>query len=124
MSSKILVVDDDSLVREFIIETLNRKGYGVEQAKSGEMAIEMLNKLEFDLIVTDLKMQKASGIDVLKAAMSVQPDCRVMVITAFGTIENAVEAMKLGACDYITKPFNASELEILVSRALDYKKLK
>jgi len=124
MNSVILVVDDDSLVREFIIEALSRKGYRVEQAESGEKAIEMLNQQEFDLIITDLKMQKASGIDVLKATMSIQPDCRVMVITAFGTIENAVEAMKLGACDYITKPFNASELEILVSRALDYKKLK
>ena len=123
MYSKVLVVDDDSLVREFLLETLKRKGYQVFQAGSGEIAIDMINNQEFDLIITDLKMQKASGIDVLRVASSVQPDCRVIVITAFGTIETAVEAMKLGACDYITKPFNANELEVLVDRALEFKKL-
>lgn len=124
MKSKILVVDDDSLVREFIMETLRRKQYEVAEADSGEKAIQSIGQSEYDLVITDLKMQKASGMDVLKAAIAAQPDCRVMVVTAFGTIENAVEAMKLGACDYITKPFNANELEILVERALYYKKLK
>jgi DNA-binding NtrC family response regulator len=122
--AKILVVDDDPLVREFLNETLKRKNFQVFQAESGEAAIDMLDKQELDLVITDLRMPKASGMDVLKAALKVQPDCRVMVITAFGTIENAVEAMKLGACDYITKPFNANELDILVDRALEFKKLK
>ncbi|MCD6163487.1 MAG: sigma-54-dependent Fis family transcriptional regulator [candidate division Zixibacteria bacterium] len=124
MYSRILVVDDDALVREFIIEVLKRKGYQVEQADSGEKAVEILNQLELDLVITDLKMQGISGLGVLKAVITVQPECRVMVVTAFGTIENAVEAMKLGAYDYVTKPFNAKELEILVERALEFKKLK
>jgi two-component system response regulator AtoC len=124
MDSKILIVDDDSLVREFIVETLERKKYCVDQADSGEQAIEMLGLAEYDLVITDLKMRQLSGMDVLKEALEVQPDCRVMVITAFGTIENAVEAMKIGACDYISKPFTADELEILVERVLDYKRLK
>lgn len=119
-----MIVDDDSLVREFIVETLERKGYGVDQADSGEQAIEMLGRDEYELVITDLKMRQLSGMDVLKEALEVQPDCRVMVITAFGTIENAVEAMKIGACDYIAKPFTADELEILVERVLDYKRLK
>ena len=119
-----MIVEDDSLVREFIVETLERKGYSVDQADSGEQAIKMLGYAEYDLVITDLKMHRLSGMDVLKEAHEVQPDCRVMVVTAFGTIENAVEAMKIGACDYITKPFTADELEILVERALDYKRLR
>ncbi|MCP4581292.1 MAG: sigma-54-dependent Fis family transcriptional regulator [candidate division Zixibacteria bacterium] len=123
MKSRILVVDDDAYVREFIIEALKRLGYQLEQADSGETALEIIARQEFDLILTDLKMKKVSGLDVLKAALSIQPDCRVMVITAFGTIDNAVEAMKLGACDYFTKPITPDELEILVKNALDYKRL-
>ncbi len=124
MNSKILVVDDDVYVREFIAETLRRKGYQLDQADSGESALEIIRQQEFDLIITDLKMKNIGGLDVLKASLGIQPDCRVMVITAFGTIDNAVEAMKLGACDYFTKPVTPDELEILVENALDYKRLK
>jgi two-component system response regulator AtoC len=124
MNSKILVVDDDVYVREFIAETLRRKGYQLDQADSGESALEIIRQQEFDLIITDLKMKNVGGLDVLKASLEIQPDCRVMVITAFGTIDNAVEAMKLGACDYFTKPVTPDELEILVENALDYKRLK
>jgi len=124
MSSRILVVDDDSLVREFVSETLKRRGYFVDEAESGETAIEMLAESDYELVITDLKMHRVSGMDVLRETMKIQPECRVMVITAFGTIENAVEAMRIGACDYITKPFTADELEILVERSLEYKKLR
>ena len=124
MNAKILIVDDDSLVREFVSEALKRKGYFIDTAESGEDAIQMLTDFDYDLVVTDLKMHHVSGMEVLRETLRIQPECRVMVVTAFGTIENAVEAMKLGACDYITKPFTADELEILVERSLDYKKLK
>jgi len=124
MNSKIFVVDDDVYAREFIVETLKRKGYQLEQTDSGESALEIIKHQEFDLIITDLKMKQVSGLDVLRAAQNIQPDCRVMVVTAFGTIDNAVEAMKIGACDYFTKPVTPDELEILVANALDYKRLK
>jgi DNA-binding NtrC family response regulator len=124
MNSRILVVDDDSLVREYVSETLKRRDYFVDIAESGETAIEMLTEADYDLVITDLKMHQTSGMDVLREAIKLQPECRVMVITAFGTIDNAVEAMRIGACDYITKPITADELEILVERSLDYKKLK
>jgi DNA-binding NtrC family response regulator len=124
MSSRILVVDDDSLVREFVCETLKRRNYFVDEAESGETAIEMLSEADYELVITDLKMHRVTGMDVLRETMKLQPECRVMVITAFGTIENAVEAMRIGACDYITKPFTADELEILVERSLEYKKLR
>lgn len=124
MNSRILVVDDDSLVREYVCETLKRRDYFVDDAESGETAIAMLAESDYDLVITDLKMHHTTGMDVLREAIRIQPECRVMVITAFGTIENAVEAMRIGACDYITKPFTTNELEILVERSLDYKKLK
>jgi DNA-binding NtrC family response regulator len=124
MNSRILVVDDDSLVREYVSETLKRRDYFVDIAESGETAIEMLTEADYDLVITDLKMHQTSGMDVLREALKLQPECRVMVITAFGTIDNAVEAMRIGACDYITKPITADELEILVERSLDYKKLR
>lgn len=124
MKSRVLVVDDDSLVREFVVEALKRKGYQLEQADCGETAIKMVAEQEFDLVITDLKMKGVGGLDVLRAVLATQPDCRVMVITAYGTIDNAVEAMKLGACDYFTKPFSANELEVLVEKALEFKQLK
>ncbi len=124
MSARILVVDDDALVREFIVEVLTRKGYDIEQADCGESAVEILREESFDLVVTDLKMKGLSGIDVLKAAVFTNPECRIIMVTAFGTIDNAVEAMKIGASDYVTKPFSANELEILVERSLEVKKLK
>lgn len=124
MSSRILVVDDDSLVREFVCETLKRRSYFVDEAESGETALEMLSEADYELVITDLKMHRVTGMDVLRETMKLQPECRVMVITAFGTIENAVEAMRIGACDYITKPFTADELEILVERSLEFKKLR
>jgi DNA-binding NtrC family response regulator len=124
MNARILVVDDDSLVRDFICLALKRRGYFVEEADSGETAIQMIAESDYDMVITDLKMHQVNGIEVLKETLRLQPECRVIVITAFGTIENAVEAMKIGACDYISKPFVADELEILVERSLDYKKLK
>lgn len=124
MSARILIVDDDTLVREFIVEVLVRKGYEIDQADCGETAVEILEEKNFDLVITDLKMKGLSGIDVLKAAVTANPETRVIMVTAFGTIDNAVEAMKIGASDYVTKPFSANELEILVERSLEIKKLK
>jgi DNA-binding NtrC family response regulator len=124
MDANILVVDDDTLVREFIVEVLERKNYRIESVDCGETAVELLKTREFDLVITDLKMKGISGMEVLQTAVTTQPECRVIVVTAFGTIDSAVEAMKIGASDYVTKPFSASELEILVERVLEMKKLK
>jgi len=124
MFASILVVDDDSLVRSFMVETLKRQGYAVAEADSGESAIEQLTENEFDLVITDLKMNRASGMDVLRESLKIQPECRVIVVTAFGTVESAVEAMKIGASDFISKPFTADELELLVRNVLELKRLR
>lgn len=124
MKPKILIVDDDELVRDFISEVLIRMGHAPLAAPSGEKAIGYLEKSEFDLVITDFKMPGLSGMDVLKKTIDNWPDCRVIMITAFGTIEHAVEAMKFGAHDYITKPISPDHLEVVINKALDYKALK
>jgi DNA-binding NtrC family response regulator len=124
MKPKILIVDDEELVRDFITEVLIRMGYAPLAAPTGEKGIEYLEKGEYDLVITDFKMPGISGNDVLKRAVELWPDCRVIMITAFGTIDHAVEAMKLGAHDYITKPISPDHLEFIVNKALEYKSLK
>ena len=122
--SRILVADDESLMREFLTETLISQNYEVVSAENGEQAIEFINNDTCDLILTDYKMPKYTGIDVLKKAREKMPDCKVIIMTAYGTVENAVEAMKLGAFDYIVKPFSLDEILILVKRVLKYKSLE
>jgi DNA-binding NtrC family response regulator len=124
MKPKILIVDDEELVRDFITEVLIRMGFAPLAAPTGEKGIEYLQKGEYDLVITDFKMPGISGNDVLKKAVELWPDCRVIMITAFGTIDHAVEAMKLGAHDYITKPISPDHLEFIINKALEYKSLK
>ena len=124
MKPKILVVEDEAIVREYIVEVLIRMGYAPLAVTNGEEAVEYIGRTEFDLIITDYKMQGLTGIDILRKSMELWPDCRVIIITAFGTIEHAVNAMKMGAHDYITKPIGADHLELMVAKALEYKRLK
>ncbi len=113
----ILIVDDEERIRRILETTLTEKGYGVVTAADGEEAIRRLEE-PVDLVLTDLKMPRGDGMSVLEHARSREPAIPVIVMTAFGTVESAVAAMKQGATDYITKPFNLDEVEILVERAL------
>ena len=121
---RILVVDDESLMREFIAESLTTQGYEADSAENGVKALELMTNTAYDLILTDLKMPKVTGMDVLKKAQETMPDCQVIIMTAYGTVENAVEAMKIGAFDYITKPFSVDEVLMLVKRALEFSSLQ
>lgn len=109
---KVLIVDDEALIRNFLFEALKRKGLEVKTVESGEKAINALKEDSFDLVVTDLKLPGISGMDVLSYVKKSCPQTLVIMITAFGTIENAVEAMKLGAFHYLIKPFS---LECLIA---------
>ena len=124
MKPKILIVDDEGIVRDFISEVLIRMGHAPLTAESGAKAIGYLNQGEFDVVITDFKMPEITGADVLRKALELWPDCRVIMITAFGTIEHAVSAMKMGAHDYITKPISPDHLEMVVAKALEYKNLR
>ena len=117
--SRILVVDDESLMRDFLSESLTSNGYEVDSAENGAKALELMKNESYDVILTDFKMPKATGMDVLRNSREKMPDCKVIIMTAYGTIENAVEAMKIGAFDYITKPFSVEEILLVVKRALE-----
>ncbi len=122
--SRILVVDDESLMREFISESLVSKGYDVDAAENGSRAFDHMSGETYDVILTDLKMPKITGMDVLKRAREKMPDAKVIIMTAYGTVENAVEAMKIGAHHYITKPFSVDEILLHVKQALEFKSLQ
>ena len=121
---RILVVDDDHLMREFLDETLRRADYSVDLASTGDEALERIKSKEYDVILSDIRMPKKSGMELLKAVRENSPQSKIMLMTAYGTIENAVEAMKLGAFDYVTKPFSADDIELKMKRAVEFKKLE
>jgi len=117
-SMKILVVDDEAPVRDMIRKGLSQMGgYDVEVAQNGVEAVEKVEKDVFDLVLTDLKMPEMDGLELLKTIRGTRPEVMVILLTAFGSIETAVEAMKIGANDYITKPIDLNELLIHVSKA-------
>lgn len=122
--SHILFVDDEPSMREMTGILLKRNGYEVTTARSGSEVIQLIDKgKRFDLVVTDLLMDRGDGLDVLDAVKKSAPDCEVIVITAYGTAESAVEAMKRGAYDYLAKPFNIDEFLIIVRQALERQAL-
>ncbi len=123
---KILVADDDSLMRDFLMEVLSRSGYQALSVPDGKSAVEAINRDDFNIIITDVKMPGYDGMKVLKAALSKNPQSKVILITGYGTIENAVAAMKEGAFDYLTKGEKTSpdEIEIVLKRAINYQKLE
>lgn len=120
MSKKrILVVDDDESLRWVTQAQLQQSGYDVAAAANAASALEQIRNLPADLVITDLKMPGMSGLDLLKEIRSLYPEIIVIMVTAFGTVENAVEAMKAGAYDYITKPVNMDELRLIVNRGFE-----
>jgi DNA-binding NtrC family response regulator len=117
MKINVLTVDDEKIANEFFVETLSRAGYIVEPAYSAEEALEKLKDRPFDIIVSDIRMKGMDGIELLEEARKLQPDVVVILVTAYGTVEIAVRAMKLGAYDFLLKPVSPDALEIVVERA-------
>src|SRR5438132_7756519 len=122
--ARVLVVDDEKSMRDLLSITLEKEGYDVLTAAGGEAAIEALRRDATDAVITDLRMPKVDGLQVLRAAKEISPDVAVIVITAVASTETAVEAMKLGAYDYITKPFKLDEVNLIVRNALERKRLR
>jgi len=121
--STILVIDDESLMREYVEEALSRAGYDTTSVSSGREGIDLLREQNFDVVVTDLKMKPMDGLEVLRLVNAESPDTHLIVMTAYGTIETAVSALKSGADDYILKPFAPDELELAISRAIERGRL-
>jgi two-component system NtrC family response regulator len=123
MKRKILIIDDDPSLRRVLEYNLQQEGYDVYAAESGEEGVRALSDFIPELLITDLKMPGMDGFSVLREVKERSADTLVIIITAFGAIETAVEAMKLGAYDYITKPFNRDELKLVVRKALQVTSL-
>jgi DNA-binding NtrC family response regulator len=117
--ARILVADDDPVIRALLVATLEEAGHQVLGAEDGQAALDVLASRDVDVVLLDLNMPRVSGLNVLAALPSLQSDAKFIVLTAFGTVESAVEAMKLGAYDFMKKPFEEAELLHVVDRALD-----
>ncbi|MGD0280726.1 MAG: sigma-54 dependent transcriptional regulator [Dissulfurispiraceae bacterium] len=123
MKLRILVVDDEPDICKALLFLLNREGYSVAAANSGEQALEKLKEEHFDVVLTDLKMGQTDGMAVLEKTRETSPSTAVIMMTAFASVESAIEAMKKGAADYIVKPFHNEEIKLTIRRILEQKRL-
>ncbi|MFO7870742.1 MAG: sigma-54 dependent transcriptional regulator [Kiritimatiellia bacterium] len=120
--AKILLVDDEASILTVLSTLLKAEGYEVAAEQNGEKARELITSEDFDLMISDIRMSPVNGMELLKVAHEQRPSMSVIMLTAYGSVETAIEALKLGAFDYVTKPFKVDELLITVQRALEYNK--
>src|SRR4029077_933612 len=123
-SKHVLLVEDETALREAVAEQLADRGYVVDQADCGEIALTKLSEFAFDAIVTDLRLPGIDGAAVIEAAVARYPDIVAIVVTGYGTVKNAVEAIKRGAWDFVSKPFQIDELTHALEAALEQRRLK
>src|SRR6186713_2554047 len=121
---RILVADDHDSLRRGIVRALSDAKHEVDEAPNGNVAIEKLHEGQYDVVVSDLKMGGSDGMDVLRTTKALHPTSAVILMTAFGSVHTAVEAMKIGAFDYVQKPFEIEEMELKVEKALEHRRLK
>jgi response regulator RpfG family c-di-GMP phosphodiesterase len=120
---RVLVVDDEKFIRDIIADFLGMEGYIVRTAEDGASAVTELERARYDMVISDLKMPKMGGLDLLKEVARVHPDTLTVIMTGFGTVETAIDAMKRGAYDYILKPFKVEEIVHIVQRGLEKRRL-
>jgi len=123
VKNKILVIDDEKSMVEFLSIMLTKDGFSVVTSDKGQEGINMFKKTHFDLVIVDIKMPEVSGIDVLKSIRSYDNSAVVLMITAYASVDTAIKAMKLGAFDYITKPFEIENIRVIIKKALQQRKL-
>ena len=121
---RILVADDHDSLRRGIVRALSDARHEVDEAPNGNVAIEKLHEGQFDVVLSDLKMGGSDGLDVLRTAKALHPSTAVILMTAFGSVHTAVEAMKIGAFDYVQKPFEIEEMELKVEKAIEHRRLR
>ena len=121
---RILIADDHDALRRGLVRGLTEAGHEVEEASNGNAAIERLHDNYFDVVLSDLKMGGSDGMDVLRTTRKLQPNAAVILMTAFGSISTAVEAMKQGAFDYVQKPFEIEEMEVKIEKAIEHRRLR
>ena len=124
MKRRLLLVDDEEVFLRPLHRTLELRGYEVLPVQSAEQALETLKSEDVDLVLTDRRLPGMDGVELVRRIKADHPDLAVVVMTAYGTIESAVEAMRLGAEDYLVKPFEAAELLLVIRRAIEFQELK
>ena len=120
---EILLVEDDEIMRVTVSDHLRKKGWTVTVAEDGMLGMEQLKKKDFDIVICDIRLPKKNGMELLREAKKTSSQAEFIMMTAHGTIGDAVEAMRLGARDYITKPFHMDELVIRVKKIIEHKAL-
>jgi putative nucleotidyltransferase with HDIG domain len=120
---RVLVVDDEKFIRDILADFLGMEGYVVRTAEDGSRAVDELKRAKYDMVISDLKMPKMGGLDLLKEVQTAHPDTLTVIMTGFGTVETAIDAMKRGAYDYILKPFKVEEIVHIVQRGLEKRRL-
>lgn len=123
MSEAILIVDDEEIIRESLSFVLKKEGFRVQEAPNGRLALDLVKKDSFDLVITDLEMPEMKGIELLEQVTHVSPETLVVIITAYGSIDSAIAALRMGAVDYILKPVEFDELLLKVRRLLAARRL-
>jgi two-component system response regulator PilR (NtrC family) len=123
MKSRVLIVDDEKAIRESVSLVLSEEGYETEIASDGSEALRLLGEKDFDVLITDLKMPGMDGIDLIKKSLKICPQTAVIIITAHASVESAIEALRIGAFDYILKPFDFDDLILKVRRLINHKEL-
>ena len=120
---RILVVDDEKFIRDILADFLGMEGYVVRTAEDGASALDALRESHYDMVISDLKMPRMGGLELLKEVSAASPDTLTVIMTGFGTVETAIDAMKRGAYDYILKPFKVEEIVHVVQRGLEKRRL-
>lgn len=121
---RLLIIDDEKSIIDLLSVVFRNEGYDVKTALSAAKALELIEEHDFDLIISDIKLPEKSGMDILKFASEKKPEIPVLMITAYGAVKQAVEAFKMGAIDYVMKPFDIEELKIVVAKGLEKRRLK
>src|SRR5262249_13740839 len=118
-SASILVVDDDSGAQRALVQVLKKEGYSVDGASSGALALEKLQEQKTDLLITDIRMERMDGMELMKEVRARWPGMPVIIMTAFASIDTAIRSIHAGAYDYVSKPYEIAELRLTVRRALE-----
>ena len=124
MNQRILIAEDETISLKHLTYALEKEGYEVTGTKDGLSALSLFEKNAYDVIIADIKMPEMDGLTLLEKIKTREPDADVIIITGFGSIESAVAAMKKGASEYITKPFNLDELNIKIKKVLEKKRIE
>lgn len=119
--TNILIVDDEEIIRNFLTDVLSEDGYRVHSLEKAEDALDLISKGGIEILITDIKMKGMNGLDLLKKTKDINPGIDVVVITAFDSAQNAMESMKLGAVDYLSKPINIEQMRFIISKILQQR---